>query len=137
MENSYNWSDSVNRIDWSVLEEGEYRKNLTYYKGLIQIRKKYTSLRYRTAVEVNQHVHIIKPQAKNVIVAEVYDAEKQEELVLIFNPNREEATVVIPEANWNVLVKEELVDVNGLEIISGGNISIASISAMVLAKCAN
>lgn len=137
VENSYNWSDSVNRIDWSVLEEGEYRKNLTYYKGLIQIRKKYTSLRYRTAVEVNQHVHIIKPQEKNVIVVEICDAEKAEELVLIFNPNREEAAVFVPEANWNVLVKEELVDVNGLEIISGGNISIASISAMVLAKCAN
>ena len=137
VENSYNWPDSVNRIDWSVLEKEDYQKNLAYYKGLIQIRKKYTSLRYMTAAEVNQHVHIIKPQAKNVIVAEVYDAEKQEELVLIFNPNREEATVVIPEANWNVLVKEEQVDVNGLEIISGGNISIASISAMVLVKCAN
>lgn len=137
VENSYNWPDSVNRIDWSVLEKEEYQKNLAYYKGLIRIRKKYTSLHYMTAAEVNQHVRIVKPQEENVIVVEVCDAEKQEELVLIFNPNREEATVVIPEANWNVLVKEEQIDVNGLEIISGGNISIASISAMVLVKCVN
>ena len=90
-----------------------------------------------SAAEVKQHVHIIKPQVKNVIVAEVCDAEKKEELVLIFNPNRKEAAVAVTEAKWSVLVKNEQVDVNGLEIISGGNISIASISAMVLAKCAN
>ena len=137
VENSYNWPDSVNHIDWSVLEKKEYQKNLEYYKGLIQIRKKYASLRYMSAAEVKQHVHIIKPQVKNVIVAEVCDAEKKEELVLIFNPNRKEAAVAVTEAKWSVLVKNEQVDVNGLEIISGGNISIASISAMVLAKCAN
>ena len=137
VENSYNSPDSVNCIDWSVLEQEEYRKNLAYYKGLIQIRKKYASLRYRTAAEVNKYVHIVKPQEKNVIVVEICDAEKQEEVVLIFNPDREEAAVVVPEANWNVLIKEEQVNVNGLEIISGGNISIAPISTMVLVKCAN
>lgn len=137
VENSYNSPDSVNNIDWGVLNEEEYRKNLAYYKGLIQIRKKYTSLRYMTAIEVNQHVQIVKPQEKNVIVVEICDEEKQEELVLIFNSNREESTLVVSEAKWKVLVKGEQADVNGLEIIRGGHISIAAISAMVLVKCAN
>lgn len=137
VENSYNSPDSVNGINWSVLEKEEYRKNFAYYKGLIQIRKKYASLRYMTAAEVNQHIRLIKPQEQNVIVVELCDAEKKEELVLIFNPNREKAAVVVSEEKWNVLLKEGQVDVNGLEIISGGNISIAPISAMVLVKCAN
>ena len=137
VENSYDSPDAVNRIDWSVLAQEEYQKNLAYYKGLIQIRKKYASLRYMTAAEVNQHVTLLKPQTKNVIAVQVNDTEKQEELILIFNPNREVVEVTIPEEKWSILVEKEQANVDGLGLCEGGNVSIAPISAMVLAKCMN
>ena len=137
VENSYDSPDAVNRIDWSVLAQEEYQKNLAYYKGLIQIRKKYASLRYMTAAEVNQHVTLLKPQTKNVIAVQVKDTEKQEELILIFNPNREAVEVTIPEEKWSILVEKEQANKDGLGLCEGGNVSIAPISAMVLAKCMN
>jgi len=137
VENSYDAPDYVNKINWNVLDEAVYQKNIAYYKGLIEIRKKYASLRYMTAGEVNQHVKLVKPQEKNVIVVHIKDDEKKEELILLFNPNREAVNVQVPEGNWNILVKEEVADVNSLEKLLGDVVSVAPISAMVLAKCAN
>lgn len=135
VENSYASSDYVNQFNWDVLEKEEYQKTFAYYKGLIQLRKKYASLRYMTAAEVNTHVQLLKPQEKNVIVAHVKDDDKQEELLLIFNPNRGTANVMTPEGNWNVLVQEESAGTDTLDIIGAGNCTVAPISAMVLAKC--
>ena len=137
VENSYASSDYVNQFNWDVLEKEEYQKTFAYYKGLIQLRKRYASLRYMTAAEVNTHVQLLKPQEKNVIVAHVKDDDKQEELLLIFNPNRGTANVMIPEGNWNVLVQEESAGTDTLDIIGAGNCTVAPISAMVLAKCAD
>jgi len=137
VENSYDSPDSVNRIDWSVLDNEEYQKNLEYYKGLIQIRKKYASLRYMTANEVNQHVQFIKPQKKNVIVMHVKDSKKREEVLCIFNPNRTEVNAVILEGTWNVLAQDGVASIDSLGIIEDTSVSVAPISAMVLAKCNN
>lgn len=137
VENSYASSDYVNQFDWNVLEKEECQKTFAYYKGLIQLRKRYASLRYMTADEVNAHVQLLKPQEKNVIVAHVKDDEKQEELLLIFNPNRGVANVTIPEGSWNILVQGEQAGVDVIGTMGAGNCSVAPISAMVLAKCVN
>jgi len=135
VENSYDAPDYVNRINWDVLEKEECQKTIAYYKGLIALRKKYASLRYMTAAEVNAHVQLLKPQEKNVIVAHVKDEEKQEELLLIFNPNRATANVAVPEGNWNILVQGEKAGVESLGQIGAGDCVISPISAMVLEKC--
>lgn len=136
VENSYDSSDFVNSINWNVLEQEEYRKVLAYYKGLIQIRKKYACLRYMTAAEVNQHVQVIKPQEENVIAIHICDAKKEEELLLIFNPNRRAVPVNILEGTWNILVQGETAGEQSLGTLTGGEIVVEAISAMVLEKCA-
>lgn len=134
VENSYASSDYVNRFNWKDLEKEECQKTLDYYKGLIRIRKKFASLRYMTAVEVNAHMKLLKPQEKNVIVAHVKDDRKQEELLLIFNPNRKVVNVVIPEGKWNILVQDDKAGTDVLGVVGAGNCSVAPISAMVLEK---
>ena len=137
VENSYNASDFVNRINWNVLEQEECQKTYAYYKGLIQIRKKYESLRYMTAAEVNKHVKLLKPQEAHVIMVEIADCSKGEELLLIFNPNRAEVKVSVPTGAWKVLVEKEQAGVETIRTIEGGILSVAPISAMVLEKSAN
>lgn len=137
VENSYNASDFVNRINWNVLEQEECQKTYAYYKGLIEIRKKYASLRYMTAAEVNEHVKLLKPQEAHVIMVEIADCSKGEELLLIFNPNRSEAKVSVPTGMWKVLVEKEQAGIETLRMVEGGNLSVAPISAMVLEKSAN
>ena len=135
VENSYDAPDYVNRINWDVLEKEECQKTIAYYKGLIALRKKFASLRYMTAAEVNTHVQLLKPQEKNVIEVHVKDDEKQEELVLIFNPNRTMANVIVPEGRWSILVQDEVAGVEPIGQVEAGNCRIAPISAMVLEKC--
>ena len=134
VENSYNAPDSVNQISWGALEQEEGQKVFAYYKGLISLRKKYGSFRYMTAEEVNEHVQIIKPQEENVIAMHLCDADKNEELFVIFNPNRKEAKVSIPEGRWKILVKGEQADIKIPEITLSQIISVEPISTMVLEK---
>lgn len=137
VENSYDSPDYVNCIDWSVLDNETYQKNLAYYKGLIQIRKRFTSLRYMTAEEVKQHVVIVEPQQNHVIVMHVRDVEKQEELLCIFNPGKTTEMVEIWDGPWEILVQDGVAGVDTLGTIENIHISVAPISAMVLVKSAN
>lgn len=135
VENSYDAPDYVNRINWNVLEKEECQKTIAYYKGLIALRKKFASLRYMTAAEVNAHIQLLKPQEKNVIAAHVKDEAKHEELFLVFNPNRTEVNVTIPEGNWNILAQADVAGVEPIGQVEAGNCAVAPISAMVLEKC--
>jgi len=63
------------------------------------------------------------------------DIDKNEELFVIFNPNRNEAKVSIPEGRWKILVKGEQADIEIPEIVLSEVVSIEPISTMVLEKC--
>ena len=63
------------------------------------------------------------------------DGAKQEELFLIFNPNRAEVNVTIPEGNWNILVQVDTAGVEPIGQVEAGICTVAPISAMVLEKC--
>ncbi|MBQ8279824.1 MAG: type I pullulanase [Roseburia sp.] len=134
VENSYASSDYVNSFKWDVLEQEEYQKVFAYYKGLIEVRKKYASLRYMTAEEVNQHVYIEKGQEANVIVVKISDSEKQEELMLAFNPNKDAVKVTLPEGEWTICVDGEKAGVWSLRTVNDKEVEVAPISAMVLVR---
>ena len=116
------------------MEREVCQKVLSYYKGLISVRKKYACLRYQTAEEVEAHVQILTPQEENVIAIHICDEEKQEELFLIFNSNKREVKVSIPEGKWKILVKGEQADIKTPEITLVESISVEPISTMVLEK---
>ena len=134
VENSFSSSDYVNNFKWDVLNQEEYQKAFAYYKGLVAVRKKYASLRYMTAAEVNAHVQLVKPQQKNVIVLHIKDAEKQEELLLAFNPNKEAVTVAVPDGQWDIRVNAECAGTESLGMVNNGEAVLEPISAMVLEK---
>lgn len=134
VENSFTSSDFVNCFKWNVLEQEEYQKAFAYYKGLISFRKKYASLRYMTSAEVNEHVQIVKGQEKNVIVVKISDASRQEELMLVFNPNRKDVKVTIPEGNWNICIQGEKAGTQALGSVNGGEMGIEPISATALVR---
>ncbi len=134
IENSYNASDLVNSLKWNVLEREVCQKVLSYYKGLISLRKKYSCLRYMTAEEVEAHVQIVTPQEENVIAVHICDEAKQEELFFIFNSNKTEVKVSIPEGRWKILVKGEQADIKTPEIALLESVSVEPISTMVLEK---
>ena len=61
------------------------------------------------------------------------NGETSDGLMVIFNPNKEATTVVLPEGNWNIYITGEEAGVEALASVQGA-VAVDPISAMVLVK---
>ncbi len=134
VENSYKSPDSVNSIQWNLLEQEAYQKVFAYYKGLIVFRKEHAALRFMTAEEVREKITVLEGLAEFVIGLQIKDTENEEELLLFFNPNETSAEAILPEGEWNLFVNGEMAGITSLATITDGKVEIAPVSAMVLQK---
>ncbi|CVI65629.1 Pullulanase precursor [Clostridiales bacterium CHKCI001] len=133
-ENSYASPDSVNQIDWQ--RKIKYKELYEYYRGLIQIRKAHKMFHMNTAQQVRSSIHFIETGYKNV-VAYFLDGQIVQDLwkeaIIIFNGNRENISIQLPEGSWNVVVNEEKAGIDCLRKVNGC-IQVPPISAYVLVK---
>lgn len=127
VENSYNSSDFVNKIDWSRKEK--YKDVFNYYKGLIELRNKYNEFRLESAKEINEKIKFIDVKEKNLVAYKI-----GEDILVIYNGNYNAANFEIEKGNWSVLVNGEKAGPDEIEHIKGGEIIIAGTSALVLRK---
>jgi len=128
--NSYRSPDSVNSLKWN--RKSEYEKVFNYYKGLIHFRKLHPELRLSSSSNIQQALTFMEGLDDGV-VAYVITYQNQTTCV-IFNSNREEKSVPIPEGSWNVYVKGEVAGTRILQTLPGGLITVEPISAMILCK---
>ena len=98
--NSYRSGDGVNSLKWQCLEEAEYRQVFQYYKGLIALRKRHSVLRLQTREAVEQAVSCL--EACDGVAA--FHLRGETELVVVFNPGREQTAVPLPEGKWEIAV---------------------------------
>ncbi|MFT8350480.1 type I pullulanase [Clostridium saccharoperbutylacetonicum] len=136
---SYNAPDRVNNLEWSRVEE--YKEVVNYYRGLIKLRKKYKAFRMNTREEIRKNLSFLefgeefyKP---NVVAYKIEDNSGKNlcnTIVVIFNPNDEEAYVDLKECGWSVLVNKERAGVEEIYPIQGNNVTVPSKSAYVLIK---
>ena len=135
--NSYASRDAVNSLKWSTLEDAQYQQVYEYYKGLIAFRKAHGALRLSSAEDVAAHVTPVEGLSANVIAYDItggVNEETAEEIFLVFNANTEETTVTLPEGEWNVYIDGEKAGTEVLSTITDGTVSVAPLSAMVLAR---
>ena len=136
-ENSYASPDSVNSLKWSTLEEEEYQNVYQYYKGLIAFRKAHAALRLATAEETTANVKAVDGLEENVVAFEIDGAADEgasDGIFVIFNANKEETEVSLPEGNWNVYVNDTQAGTEPIETVTGGSATVAPISALVLVR---
>lgn len=141
-ENSYNSPDYVNSLKWD--RKSDYIDVYNYYRGLIAVRKSYGAFRMTTTAEIQANLRFIGGLQPNVVAftidcspedQEATDKEiasSNETICVIYNANREAITVQIPEREWKVFVKEDMAGAEVLETLEGGEVTVESISAMVL-----
>ncbi len=135
--NSYNAGDAVNAIVWSNLDDPEYKNVFEYYKGLIAFRKAHPSLRLDNATDIANYVKDIEVLPKNVAgividAASVKD-ETAEGIVLLFNPNKEEVKVDLPEGKWSICVNADKAGTKTIKKVSG-TVTVEPVSALILVK---
>jgi len=136
---SYNAPDSVNSLDWNRVYEN--RDIVNYYKGLIKLRKKYRVFRMNSSEEIKKNLTFFERgesfYKENVVAYKIEDNSGKNlcnTIVVIFNPNDEEAFIDLKECGWSVLVNKEKAGVDEIYAIAGNNITVPSKCAHVLIK---
>ncbi len=135
-DNSYNAGDTINTIKWATLDDPTYAKVYDYYKGLIAFRKAHPVLRLADAAEVDKYVSAIdgiKNHATGYMIKGGPSEETAEEMVILFNADKEPLTYTLPAGEWKVFVDADKAGCEVLRTVSG-EISIEPLSAMVAAK---
>ena len=136
VENSYNSPDSVNSIKWDTLEDETYQNVYHYYKGLIAFRKAHAALRLTNAADVNANITSVDGLDENVLAFRInggVNGETSDGIFVIFNPNRAETSVALPDGAWDVCVNADHAGTDALTTVAG-SVSVEPISAMVLVK---
>lgn len=134
-ENSYKSPDSVNSLKWD--RKKAYQEVYDFYKGLIAFRKEHSALRMTKTSDIQANLHFLDGLEKNVVgytIENSPNGESAEAICVILNANRNAVTVKIPDGNWNVYVKGKQAGTEIIETISGGNVQVEPISALVLVK---
>ena len=132
--NSYASPDSVNSIKWDHLNDDTYMSVYNYYKGLIAFRKAHPALRMMSAEDVKANITGISGLDSNVTafhIAGGANGDDSHVIFVIFNPNREQTTVELPEGLWNIYINGKEAGTTVLGTASG-SVAVAPISAMVL-----
>lgn len=136
-ENSYASPDSVNSLKWDTLNEEEYQNTYNYYKGLIAFRSAHPALRMMTAEDVAANITPVEGLEANVTAFEIKggaNGDSADGMFVIFNPNKTQTQVTLPEGVWDVYINGEKAGTKVLETITEGTATVAPISAKVLIK---
>lgn len=131
--NSFNAPDEVNQIDWSFKD-----KNFDFFdylKGVIALRKAHPAFRITTVEGIKQWLHFMDTGDTGVIaytLGEHANGDEWTEILVAYNGNRNEAEINIPEQEWTVVCRDGQINLDSEEKISGGKVTMAASSAIIL-----
>jgi pullulanase len=131
VHNSFESPDSINQLDWQNLQR--YPQVFEYYKGLIQLRKRYPHFRLGSADLVRKNVQFL--DAPKGVVAYRIEATRGhivDHVVVVLNFTRQEQRIAIPEGKYFVLAASGVIDLNGLDIIKTSEAVVAPQTALIL-----
>jgi len=103
IENSYNFPDSINQIDWNWKVKNV--NVVDYYKNLIQLRKEHPAFRMKTGIDVRKHLEF-KTVENGLISYELTDhanGDTWKNIYVIYNARHEDIQYKIP-GKWSLAV---------------------------------
>lgn len=134
--NSYRAGDFVNSIKWDSISE--YPDMVSYYKGLMEFRKEHKGLSYETAEEIERNMKFLDNLQENVIAYTVTEQENlvlENEICMIYNPNQEEVSVMLPKGKWKAYINGRQAGLEELDVLTGkAEIKVPGIEPLVLVR---
>ncbi len=130
VHNSYNSPDSINEINWQNLKE--YPQVLSYYSGLIKLRKLHPAFRLGRADLVRKHLEFL-PVQEALVAFRLKDnagGDKWKNIYVILNGSTELRTVTIPRGKYTIVCANGEVNESGLGEMEGGDVMVDSQSAL-------
>lgn len=135
VHNSYKSPDSINAIDWTLKHDNA--DQFAYYQQLIRLRKEHPAFRLTSADEIASHLKFDKTTQPNVISYALTGnagGDTWRDIRVVFNGNTEAVTVKIPKGKWTVIADDGRINADGLGSSSGGTLTVAPTSALILAR---
>lgn len=130
VDNSYASPDSVNRIQWGLLDQPEHAQVRDYYRGLIALRKSSPDWQMNEASQVERSIFPIEGLGDRVLG---FWIRGREEWCVVLNPTNRAVMLELPRGNWEVVVDERAAGTAPLGVFTQ-TAQAAPISAMVLRK---
>lgn len=139
VDNSYQSSDFVNRIQWD--NKTVYEEVFNYYRGLIAFRKKHPSLRMTGTKDIAANLVFEDHAPAGVVAYRITgkpNGETADGIYVIHNANKEAVAMTLPAGDWKVYVNGEKAGTEAIAAIKGGSkgaeVSVAPISTLVLVQ---
>ncbi|MCK8827460.1 type I pullulanase [Natroniella acetigena] len=135
VENSYNFPDAINQIEW---ERKVYNYDtFKYYQGLIELRREHPAFRMNTADQIKKYFKFLD-SSEGIIAYQLQEhanGDLWEDIIVIYNPYLESQQFFLPtEGTWKIVVADQEAGVETLEVLTGKQVIVPRISAMVLYK---
>jgi pullulanase len=127
--NSYCSPDVINQLDWD--RKTEFKDNVEYIKGLIQIRKTFACFRLRTAREIRRCIKRLS--AASPILGFLYQT-GQAEMILVINPAAKTHSFSLPKGEWSVLADHQFAGSSPRGVVFRDHLMLEPISLNVLLK---
>lgn len=132
--NSYKSPDEINQLDWSL--KTEHKEVFDYYRSLIELRKKVAAFRMRSSDDIRKHLHFSSNYLPGVLAYAIHDYPNDMDwktIQLIFNANKEPIKFGLDKNdNWKVIARGDNINLDGNGNHSGEDVSVPSVSMMIL-----
>jgi pullulanase len=132
VENSYNSSDEINKINWDGKKTHE--DVFAYYQGLIQLRKNHPAFRMQTTKEVMKHLTFLDYPGENFLAYRIADHANKDSwknILVLLNGSELNKTIKLPTGQWTLVVDGQDVDEKGLTDVNA-TVTIPAMTAFVL-----
>lgn len=142
VHNSYKSPDSINAIDWTLLEKNA--DQYEYYRQLIKLRREHPAFRMTKAEDVARHLVFDKVSQPGLISYSLRDnanGDSAREIKLVFNGNTTPQKVRIPKGVWTVIARDGRINADGLrdadgtvQTLRGGTVTVEPTAALILIR---
>ncbi|MGL5417004.1 MAG: type I pullulanase [Clostridium sp.] len=138
IENSYNSSDIINKINWS--RKKKYSEVFNIYKELISIKKEHPIFSLPSSDIIRKSITFLKNgidfKSNNLIAFRIsgsFVEDTWKEVIVIYNANREYINVSLPKGEWTLVFNSHISNSSNTNFIT--NIfNCAEIGGYILAK---
>ncbi len=134
---SYCSPDSINAIDWNLKTVNT--DLVKFYCQLISLRRKHPAFRMSTSEEIIKNLRFDKTNKPNLISYSINNhanGDYYNKIKVILNGSPTPYDIKIGKGDWNVLVRDGVIDITDTPgtLKGGGSVTVEPFSALILAQ---
>ncbi|WEK54717.1 MAG: type I pullulanase [Candidatus Cohnella colombiensis] len=131
-DNSYNSPDAVNLMDWD--RKAKYEDVVSYYKGMIELRKSHPAFRMTTAEQIKENLVFLNTAQEMIgyTIGNHANGDSWETIAVFHNTSKESQKATLPAGKWKVVMNGERAGIEVISSLEGNDVVVPALTSMVL-----